>query len=220
MKITALAVALALAGVVAPSQAAQPAIEFSGSNGSYLDGNTRMLGWQFTVPATVQVTALGWFDWNLDGLAREHEVGIWESATQTLVASLVVPTGTGASLEGHFRWVDLATPLTLQPGVSYRIAGLDIGASGDPHVWDTDIGFGAHVNGLTVNPAVQLGSPGTALGGLATSFSFPSVTTGGTRAALLGPNLALAVPEPASAALLLGGLGLLAARRRHDRKPG
>jgi hypothetical protein len=213
MKTLVLAAALALAGAISPARAAQPAIEFSSSNGVYLDGFTRLIGWEFSTTSDVQVTALGWFDWNADGLARDHEVGLWRTDTQTLVASLVVPAGTGATLDGHFRWVDLATPLSLQAGTSYRIAGLDIGAGGDPHVWDVDIGLGAHVNGMTVNSALQLGAPGTALGGLAAGFAFPTVTTGGQRAALLGPNLALAVPEPSSAALLLGGALMLALRR-------
>jgi len=215
MKTLTLAAALALAASLSTAQAAQPAVEFTGTNSAFLDGNTRMIGWQFSVPAALQVTALGWFDWNLDGLARSHEIGIWESSTQTLVASLTVPAGTVAKLDGHFRWIDLATPVTLLPGTGYRIAGLDIGAGGDPHVWDNNIGlFNAQVNGLTVNAAVQLGSPGTALGGTALSFSFPGGPIGDARAALLGPNLAVtAVPEPGATLMLLCGWALLLALR-------
>jgi Domain of unknown function (DUF4082)/PEP-CTERM motif len=204
-----------LAAALSTAQAAQPAIDFTATPGSFLDGNTRMLGWQFSVPQAVQVTALGWFDWGQDGLNRSHEVGIWDSATQGLLASVVVAQGNTATLDGFFRWADLAAPLLLQPGVSYRIAGLDIGAGGDPHVWDNPIGgFSGHVNGLTVSSAVQMGAAGTAIGGVASSFSYPSGQIGDARAALFGPNMVLsAVPEPATALLLMGGLALLARRR-------
>jgi hypothetical protein len=55
----------------------------------------------------------------------------------------------------------------LQPGVNYRIAGLDIGSGGDGHVWDANIGHGVTVGGFAVNPSITLGVAGTALGGLA-----------------------------------------------------
>lgn len=210
----------ALAALFCSAQAAQPAVSFTATTGSFLDGNTRMLGWQFTVPQAVNITALGWFDWGQDGLARDHEVGIWDSAGQSLVASAVVPSGGAAVLDGYFRWVDLVAPVALQPGVSYRIAGLDIGAGGDPHVWDNPIsGFSAQVSGLSVNSAVQLGAAGTAIGGLASTFGFPSGQIGDARAALFGPNLAVsAVPEPPAAWLLLGGAAMLAGRRRGTRR--
>lgn len=206
----------ALAAALSTAHAAQPAIAFTATPGSFLDGNTRMIGWQFTVPQAVNVTALGWFDLGQDGLARAHEVGIWDSATQSLVASVVVQQGSVATLEGFFRWADLAAPVALLPGVSYRIAGLDIGAGGDAHVWDAAIGgYSAHVSGLVVDSAVQLGGAGSAIGGLASGFSYPAGQIGDARAGLFGPNLAVAVvPEPSVAALLLAGSALLAWRRQ------
>jgi Domain of unknown function (DUF4082)/PEP-CTERM motif len=214
--IRTLACLLALA-VPAAVLADTPALSFTGTNGSFLDGNSRMIGWQFSLTDAVQITALGWFDLAGDGLNRAHEVGIWEVGSQALVAQATVLQGTAAPLDANFRWASLATPVSLQAGTSYRIAGLDVGAGGDAHVWDAFLGgYNAQVNGFAVLPQVQL-STGTALGGLAGSFGFPTGLIGDSRSALMGPNFAVsAVPEPATALLLLGGAGLLAglARRR------
>ena len=54
------------------------------------------LGYKFSVNSDIDVTALGFFDYNNDGLAYSHEVGIWDAAA-TLLASvtfLIVHAGT------------------------------------------------------------------------------------------------------------------------------
>jgi Domain of unknown function (DUF4082)/PEP-CTERM motif len=212
--IRTLACLLALAAPAAVL-ADTPALSFTGTNGSFLDGNSRMIGWQFSLTDAVQVTALGWYDRDGDGLNRAHEVGIWEVAGQALVAQATVLQGTASNLDAGFRWAGLAAPVSLQAGISYRIAGLDVGAGGDAHVWDAFLGgYNAHVNGFAALPQLQL-SAGAALGGLAGSFGFPTGLIGDSRAAAMGPNFAVsAVPEPASGLLLLGGAALLAGRAR------
>jgi hypothetical protein len=208
----ATSVALCTAAALPAAVHAQAALGFSSQSGYFLDSNTRMLGWQFSVPTAASVAALGWFDLAQDGLNRSHEVGIWDATTQTLLASAVVPSGTAGVLLDQFRWIDLATALTLQPGVDYRIAGLDIGSGGDGHVWDASIGYGVSVSGFAVDPAITLGAAGTALGGLASQFGFPTGVIGDARRVEMGPNFSLslvAVPEPASALLMLAGACLL-----------
>jgi hypothetical protein len=211
----------ALASAAPGAAQAQAALSFSSHSGSFLDGNTRMIGWQFSVPAAVNVAALGWFDLGQDGLNRAHQVGVWDTATQALLASAWVPAGTAGVLLDQFRWIDLDAPLALQPGVTYRIAGLDIGNGGDAHVWDANIGFGVAVSGFAVNPALTLGPAGTATGGLASGFTYPASTIGDARRALIGPNLSFSavspVPEPATWALMLSGVAALLVRRRQTR---
>jgi len=130
----------------------------------------------------------------------------------------MVLAGSAGVLLGLFRWVDLGTPLSLQTGVNYSIAGLDIGSGGDGHVWDANIGFGVSVSGFGVNPALTLGAPGSAIGPLAAGFSYPSGTIGDARRAQMGPNLGFSalhpVPEPATWAMVPGGMALLLRSRR------
>jgi len=208
----AAAALLALATAVPQAQAADtPALGFSSTNGSFLDGGSRMIGWQFTVPQAVPVTALGWFDLGQDGLARSHQIGIWNSATQALVATTTVAAGTSAPLEGFFRYATLDAPVLLQSGVSYRIAGLDVGSGGDAHVWAPVLsGYSAHVNGFVVDGHITLGATGTAIGTTSGEFQYPNAQINDSRTALMGPNLMLApVPEPESWALLVAGLALV-----------
>lgn len=204
---------VALAGATPLAQAANtPAVGFTGVNGSFLDGNNRVIGWQFSVPQPVSAVALGWFDLGQDGLATSHQVGIWNSATHALLASATVAAGTAAPLQGYFRYTELETPLLLQQGVSYRIAGFDPGG-GDAHVWTPALGgFNAHVNGFSTSPAITLGASGTAIGIGAGAFQYPSQQINDSRTALMGPNMLLApVPEPGTVALMVGGLLLVGA---------
>jgi Domain of unknown function (DUF4082)/PEP-CTERM motif len=201
---------LLLAVAFSPKGSAASALSYSSLNNSFLDGNNRMVGWQFSVTQEITVSAVGWFDWDQNGLSRSHEVGIWNTTGSTLLTSEVIPSGTSATLDNGFRYMTLSTPVALQTGQTYIIAGYDIGASGDPHVWDNFLGgFNNHVNGFAVDARITLSD---AVGSLAGSFSFPTGTIGDARNALMGPNLVI-VPEPSTTVLMIGG-GMLALLRR------
>lgn len=198
-----------LAACVAPHRLpGQTVIQFTSFNSSaFSDSTSRMLGWEFTVTQTVTVTQLGWMDWGLDGLVAAHQIGIWQTSDSQLLASETVPAGTSATLVDQFRVIDLSTPLPLQPGVTYRIAGFDPGSS-DPHVWDAALsGYPSiEVTGFTIDSRINLGA-GLAIGPAVGGFSYPGSTIGDSRSALLGPTFTLAqVPEPSIAWLTLLGV--------------
>ncbi|MCK5379776.1 MAG: DUF4082 domain-containing protein [Acidobacteria bacterium] len=85
-----------------------------------------VIGWRFTVNASLEISDLG--VWNADqtgGIESTHQVGIWDGS-QTLVASVTVD-GTGTVVGD---WIYAAiTPVTLMPGQTYTIGASY--ASGD-----------------------------------------------------------------------------------------
>jgi hypothetical protein len=214
------------AAALAPRAMGQAALSFaSPGSEAYLDSSTRLIGWKFTVTQQVDVLALGWFDWQQDGLSLAHEVGIWDQAnTTTPLASLTIASGTAATLSGYFRYANLGSPLTLQAGNTYTIAGLDVGAGGDAHTWDIILGSfeNKEVVAFDRDPRVATYSGG-AFGDYAASFGYPTGYVPDGRSVLMGPNFIMAaVPEPATNALLMAvatlGTVMLARVRRTSGK--
>jgi len=80
---------------------------------------TYTCGFSFTALQDISVEALGQWDQNLDGLLVAARVGLW-SSDGTLLASVVVPSGTSAPLTGAFRYVSIA-PVHLVAGQKYVI---------------------------------------------------------------------------------------------------
>jgi len=120
-----------------------------------------------------------------------HQIGIWtaQSQSQIPLATTTVPAGTSAPLQGHFRYAALATPLILTPGTTCLIGGFDQGGT-DPHGWDALVPLfpGFEVIGFIVAGDINVGAAGTARGVATANFSFPTLTTGGARRAVIGPN--------------------------------
>jgi len=215
-----LALVLAAGGI--QSAPAQVALSFTsvGAN-SYLDGLGRMIGWEFTVDQTLEVTQLGWFDLNGNGLATAHQVGIWDTADQSLVTSVTIAAGTAEEMMSGFRYATLGSSAYLLPGLTYRIAGFDPGTGGDAHVWDVfHTGYANYeVSGFTVETNINL-LAGHALGATAASFGYPLGPIGDARSVLMGPNMTFTVvPEPSTTVLVAAGLAVIvtALRRRRVR---
>lgn len=201
----ALALAAALASSVAFSPAhAAPALGIVG--GSFGGaGSPLTVGWNFTVLSPVNVTSLGIFDKDLNGLAQSHDVGIWDGGGG-LVASATVPGGTGAPLTDQFRYQSISA-VSLSPG-NYKIGAL--------YADDADL-FVYQATGLSVDPSIAFGG-NAGLNG--SSLARPTSSFGSFYdPGLFGPNFqigAASVPDGGSALALfaLGVLPLLGYRRR------
>jgi hypothetical protein len=77
------------------------------------------LGWSFRPLSEMQLTDLGFYDADGDGLLGAHRVGVWNSAGG-LLADVFVPAGTAAALQSGYRYVSVPA-LTLLPGETYVI---------------------------------------------------------------------------------------------------
>jgi hypothetical protein len=103
---------------------------FANVNGLYgggADASSLNMGQSFTVTGTsLNVSALGVFDFGGDGLIASHLVSIFSvvSNVTTLVpgASVTVPSGTAAPLVNGYRYASLPSPVILGPGNYYVVA--------------------------------------------------------------------------------------------------
>lgn len=190
-----------LAGLM--SLTAHGATLLSISNANARDNRTTNVGGSFVVGSSdLSVTSLGFQDFDDNGLVGSHAVGLWTSGG-TLLATVSVPSGTGATLLDHFRYVTLGGAVTLTAGQTYFIGAHVTNAGGDS--W-SDGAAG------TVTPSPSIGSYN------ATFTDGASLTRptgdGGAPDTRWGPaNMQFTVvPEPGAA--LLGGLGALCLLRR------
>ena len=201
--------------------------------GAAANAHTGTVGdlFQTSGSATV-VRALGFWDEGGDGLTVSHDVGIWNASVSgvtdpTPLASVSVPSGTSAPLYQGYRWVNLATPVTLTADKSfYTIGAWTTGSDGDG--WHT---IAASGEGMAFNTSIadanNISSDGYADGryGTAAWPAGPSVygaavwAGGAYRPAYVIANLSTAaIPEPGTLVLLATGLIALLAYAWRKRK--
>ncbi len=172
------------------------------------DGSPWTLGWKFTVNEPATVHALGVYDDSIqDGLVNSAQVGLWLAAGGDPIAQTIIPTGTAAPLDGHFRFAPI-TPTLLAPGTEYIVGSYLDGELATTY-------FGG--NGV-VDPRVTV-IDGRFTSTEETGFGFPDITDGISQgSAFLGANFQLTpVPLPAAAWLFASGaagLGMFMRKRR------
>lgn len=201
-----------------------PAIVLDGATNVYdFNGTSYTLGFAFTPVADLQVTSLGFFDFENNGLNESHQVGIWKDSNGEFSAPILVGTvaiGTTDPLIDNFRYTSaLSGTTTLTAGQAYRIGAFISNANQDVVLWNAwNTGTTATVGYNTVNTSlISSDFPNSTVASAANaSFVWPNGPQfGGFGPGFFGPNFrAEVLPEPSSLALAaLGMLGISAVRR-------
>src|SRR5215469_4064480 len=169
---------------------ADPVLTFDPSGGGSASHFNQSVGWEFDVLNPLTVTGLGWWDETGNGIPMSHMVGIW-APDGNLLASVLIPAGTAAPLDGQFRTVGISA-LTLTTDTGYIVGGQEFAtdserlACGDGGTCDGPLS-------VAVDPRIAFFS-GTfsQFGG----FQRPSIETEAVDG-LFGPSFSVVpVPEP------------------------
>jgi hypothetical protein len=134
------------------------------------------IGYDMTLSQAKQVFRLGFWDDLADGLLSHHTVSVFDGSSGALLASGVVPAGTGALLEDGFRWVAIPA-IVLSPGRYVIGASMD----GDPSSFDgviTDASSIATRLGVTFGPQQALISAPVAPGVAIAATLMPTLPQG------------------------------------------
>lgn len=124
------------------ASAQQTALDFASlGNGTNQGGRVSFsLGWRFTANKTLSITALGFYDYKLDGLSENHLVGIFDAQSCELFAVTTVTPND--PLTGFFRFHDIS-PVILPGGKDYYVAA----------VTGTEL-YSTNISSITVDPAI------------------------------------------------------------------
>jgi hypothetical protein len=192
------AAALTLAAVVIAAPAAQAQVIWSYTGGTQRTDGGIVAGNTFTAFGGQTFNSLGFIDIGDDGLAQSYTVGIFDTATQTLLQSTTV-TPTSPLING-FRYGSIPTT-TIPHGTQFTIAALLPPGTVDPWMDDTNNILGVGFTGAGQGQYLASGT-----------LVFPTTFADGNYA--IANASPVVVPEPGVLALAAGGAGALLLRRR------
>jgi hypothetical protein len=207
-----LALMSVIVALAAPSASADTSAltSFTGGNNA-TSGSDQIYGWEFTLSSSVNVTALGVYDFaGASGLSISHDVGIYDASTQALLTSATVPAGTAGFLDSGFRYVSLGSPFTLAAGEYVEAMTMPQG--------NTDYQYIQVSSETTASPVTYVNS---AFGNTSGSTLVFPTGIGDFAPGIFGPNFQFAgatVPEPSTLAMAIVpvvlSLGAMLRRRR------
>lgn len=203
-----LAAALVAALGTGSACASTIALQWSGSGS--VGGSEQTRGWAFSTDRAIQVNALGWFDYEDNGLVDAHEVGIWDASGRLLLSG-VVGAGTDDPLLAGFRYSGALTGTRMLAAGSYVVAGLS--------TYDDDAWREVDMASVTLGAGIRYLEDRTSDSPV---FEYAGVTQG-YDVGYFGANfqydeVAAQVPEPSAMALSLFGLGMMGAAARRRRR--
>lgn len=179
------------------------------------------IAWDLTVGADdILVSSLGYFDYDGDGLESPSNVAIFQDLGASGQVNLgeVTITGSAGAMVGNFRYVDLAVPVLLSAGTTYRIAGNTGNDGGNSN--SLPFTGGAPLD-FTADPAIASAGPdfqATSTFGGSVVYPFFELNNAGVfELPLVNVQYDVStIPEPSSSLLIGLCGGLFALRRRRS----
>jgi hypothetical protein len=186
--------------LLACSVSAIPIVDFDGGSTEF-GGGDFSAGFTFSITGSQTVNGLSWWDEAGDGLASDHEVGLWSLGGALLASTTITNASTSeASISGFGNWmIESIAGLTLGAG-DYVVGGVQTNSIGGD-LYRTNATAIA-VSGVVFGDAVENTSSGLTL-------VMPDQLVSSVNDGAWGPNVhfsSVTVPEPTSLALL--GIGL------------
>ena len=190
-------------GVLFLAQAAGATTLITNEGGSGLRNDHQgTVGMVFRVGSQdLWATDLGIYDTAWNGLTTAHDVGLWRDITPTPVAAATVPAGTGATLEGAFRFVPTA-PALLQANTYYVIGAQYPGGNSGDQFRDQNGGQVFDLTGLdpATNTRAARWVSGAALANPGTQASLNTAYVGANIKHVVAPVAAIQNLAPAGTA--------------------